>query len=285
MAGRYVKLAEGPILLAALLPGQAQPAVSIARTLGRLLEKRAELLHVADPPLSPREILGALELTPDDLGPVVVTALSGDPAQAVLQYARRQRGSLLVTCLGAEQELGGSVLERLLSEAPCPVLVVPPRVRIPWGHDGTVLLPLDGTPSTAFAVPWATELAVGMNAAIEIVYVAGVPQAREAGSLVVPSLIDAPQHDWPGWRREFLSRFCGCYWEGESPVELRLTLQTGDPAGAILRAADAAEPELVVVGWHGDLSPEHARTLRTLLRRARWPILTVRVPPVGAGES
>lgn len=278
MAGHYVTLAEGPILIAVGTPQEARAAISVVRRLHLGLERSVALLHASDPPFPAEEILRMLELNSEELGSAVVTPLAGEPAQAILRYAADHRGSLLV--MGLTTNGGGlSVLtERLISEAPCPVLLVPPRVRLPWDRGGKVLLPLDGTPSTAAAVPWATELAVQLQAAIEIVYVAGAPPPAEAGSLPLPSLLDAPHYEWSAWRREFLSRFCECHWEGEHPVELGLMVQTGEPGEAILRAAGAVEPDLVVIGWHGVLTQARAKTLRTVLLKARWPVLTVRVP-------
>ncbi len=281
MAECYVAVAEGPILIAVDTPGQAQVALSFAGTLCRSLDRSVTLLNVSEPPLPVEEILRRLELTFGQLGSVVVRPLAGETASAILRHVSQQNASILLVGLPADQADLGGLTERLIGQAPCPVLLVPRHAR-PVRHHGTVLLPLDGTPSTASAVPWATEMAMQLDAAIEIVYVAVSPPPPEAGSLGIPSLVDAPQYEWHAWRREFLSRFCECYWGGRHPTNLRLTVQTGEPAKAILKAAEAADPELIVAGWHGDLSPERATVLRRILTGSRWPMLTVRVPAPAA---
>ena len=61
-------------------------------------------------------------------GPAVVAALWGDPAEQILQYARDHRVSLIVCGThgrrGVERMVLGSVAERIVRLAPCPVLTV-----------------------------------------------------------------------------------------------------------------------------------------------------------------
>lgn len=277
MDRRFAKLAEGPILLALESPRYAPAALHIMRTLSRLLNRSVILIHAAAPPRSSEAILQRLDLSEQEAINIAVTSLTGDPAGEILKFARERQSCLLVIGKAPARKDLSHVSEHLLSEAPCPVLLVPPAIREGWGDHGTILLPLDGTPSTAAAVPWATEFAVRMGATIEILYVGGASSAGEPGSMSLPSFIDQPQYEWPMWKREFLSRFCDAYWEGTPPVDVRLSLHVGSPSETILRSANDHGPDLIVLGWHGDLRKPHAQTLRNILLQSHWPVVTVRL--------
>ena len=277
MGGPRIPLGEGPILLALSQPEYARAALHVVRLLCERGARRAEILQAAEPPLSTEEVLERLNLASGDLTGFVVEPLSGAPETSLLEAARTRQGSLLVLGLSPEGEEPGPVLKRLLSEAPCPLLLVPPNVRPDWGKGGTVLLPLDGTPSTASVAPLAIDMAVRNEAVLEILFVGGAALPSEPGSMGLPSFLDQPQHEWAMWKREFLFRFSECYWGGKLPVEVSLRVMTGDPGDAILELAERHEPDLIVIGWHGELAHSHARTLRKVLKHSRWPVMTSRV--------
>lgn len=281
MDGRFVSLAEGPMLVMPNHPEALPALLGAARALCAPLDRSATLVYASEPPLSPELIRAHLYGAAALLGGIVIAPLAGNPAQAIPAYAREQRASLLILALPAEPLLHDGLAVRLMADAPCPVLLVPPHLRAGWGAGGTVLLPLDGTPSTSGAVPWATEFAVSLGAALEILYAAGNPPPSEAGSMSFPVFSDQPQHEWPMWRREFLARFCDCYWKGQRPVEPHVVVRAAPPAQAILSYAGEHDPDLIVLGWHGRLSGGHAATLRAVLAQARWPLLAVKVEATG----
>lgn len=277
MASRNVSLGSGPILLALSEPQYAHAVIRVARVLCGREARAVELLHASEPASSSEEVLERLELTIQDVEGFVVEPLEG-PAESVLpQAAETRQASLLVIGLGPDRAEPGLVLQSLLTQAPCPVLLVPPALREGWGEGGVILLPLDGTPSTASVAPLAIELAARSAASLEILY-AGVPLApSEPGSMGLPPFLDQPQHEWAMWKREFLYRFSECFWGGKLPVDVRLHLATGEPSDAILERAEGLEPDVIVIGWHGELQQARARTLRKVLALARWPVLTARV--------
>jgi nucleotide-binding universal stress UspA family protein len=132
-------------------------------------------------------------------------------------------------------------------------------------------------PSTSAVAPLAIDMALRSGAELEILYVGMAFPPSEPGSMALPSFIDQPQYEWARWKREFLYRFGECHWGGKLPVDAQLVLATGNPGEAILEQAERHGPDLIVIGWHGELSHSHARTLRTLLAKAHWVLLVARV--------
>lgn len=277
MGGERSSLKKGPILLALGDAHDAQAALRVVKRLCARSPQRVRLMHASEPAMSTEEVLEHLGLQAKDVEGLVVEPLTGPPAQTLLDAARAEGCGLIILGLRPKDDEPGEVLRKLLLEAPCPLLLVPPDLRPNWGEGGTVLLPLDGTPSTASVAPLAIDLAARNEAGLEILYV-GVPrQPSEPGSMVLPSFLDQPQHEWAMWKREFLFRFGECFWGGKLPMEASLVLATGDPGDAILELAKRHPPDLIVIGWHGELDRARAQTLRKVLRHSRWPVLASRV--------
>ncbi len=277
MDGQHVSLSEGPILVALNEARHARSALRVVQVLCARLDRSVVVTQVGEPAPSSEEVLERLELSPQDVAGVIVEPLRGRPEDVLPEAARERHCSLLVLGLSPQAGEPGATLGHLLSRSPCPVLLVPPELYDRWGEARIVLLPLDGTPSTASVAPLAIDMAVRSGSSLEILYV-GVPKPpSEPGSMGFPSFLDQPQHEWAMWKREFLYRFCECHWGGKLPVDVTLTLATGDPGDAILELAGRHEPDLIVIGWHGEFAHAHAQTLRKLLSHSRWPVLTARV--------
>jgi nucleotide-binding universal stress UspA family protein len=123
----------------------SEPALRTAAMLARAFESRVTLLHVyVDPPALPglkdkpyhafeavdADIRKALsELERRHFGGAVTTALlvAPNPAEAIASYALRNSADLVVVATrgatGLERLLLGSVAQRVVRHAPCPVLV------------------------------------------------------------------------------------------------------------------------------------------------------------------
>lgn len=272
---------RGAILVALGGPRLTGAALHVARTLCRLFDKTVMLIHVSDVSLAPSAVPQRLGLSPENLAGMALIPAMGDPGREIVQLGAERECSLIVLGLARPEREGlGPVEEVVLREATCPVLLVPPTIRENWGEAGTILLPLDGTPSTSAVVPLTTDMARRMGAKLELLHIAGSPPPSELGSLAVPMFMDQPQHDWDLWRQEFLSRFCECHWGGEAPVEAHLSVRVGDPAHAILVEAEEHQPDLIVLGWHGTFAEFHASTMRSILAGSGWPVLAVRVPTI-----
>ena len=270
------RLGPGPLLVAIADPAHARSALHCARLLGHALNRTIGLAHAAIPSLSPAEILARLGLTPAELAGAPIWPIAAAPLEGLPLAAREHEAGLIVLALPAAGSPLGPIRERVLAEAPCPVLLVPPVLRAGWGEGGRVLLPLDGTPTMAAAVPLASELALAFAGSLDILHVAG-DVTPEPGALTVPRFLDQPQHEWAAWRAEFLQRFCTCSWGGRPPVELRLFVRAGSATDAIRRVANERRSDLVVLGWRGRLDGGHAATLHAVLSGAKRPVLALRL--------
>lgn len=277
MDARAVSLAEGPILLALDDPRYARTALQVARVLCRQLDRGLAVVHVAEPPGSKEDLLACLQLSREDVAGIVIESLSGWPETVLPRYARERRCALLLIGLEAPGREPSRLVQTLLIESPCPVLLLPPALPEAWGQGGRILLPLDGSPSTASVAPLAIHLARCLDAALDILYVAGSYPPNEPGTMGVPSYIDHAQHEWATWRREFMSRFYERHLSGAPPRETRLMVSTGDRPRAILEQARARPPAFIVIGWHGNFRQARAQTLRAVLRDASWPVLVARI--------
>jgi len=260
----------------------ATAALPVARALAELEGATLHVVHVAEPVLSPHELLRAAGLAPDELRGLVIDQAVGPPAASIVRLAREGQSALIVMCpltkaTEPPRELG-SVAAAVVREAPCPVVLVPPgRGRRPWALR-RIAVPQDGTPATAAAIEPAIELARRSGAALDILHVAqpGAPGPAAPGTFTVPQYLDQPQHEWPVWAREFLDRtraLCHC----PPSVQTRLFLRAGEPAAEIVRFAAEQQSDLIVLAWHGSLAAERAATLKGVIRDAQCPLFLVQV--------
>lgn len=277
MAERTVPLADGPLLLALDHPRDAHAILPIARRLGERMNRGLVIVHASVSPGAPADVLARLQLSREDVQGVAIEPLSGPPALVLPRYARARHCALLLIGLAAHGHEPSTLARTLLTESPCPVLLLPSEVSESWGQGGTVLLPLDGSPSTAAVAPLAISMAQRLEAALDILYVAGAYPANEPGTLTVPTYIDQAQYEWQMWRREFMSRFYERHLTGASPRAVHLSVSTGDRPRAILDQARRQQPDLIVIGWHGNLRQARAQTLRAVLRESSWPVLVARI--------
>jgi nucleotide-binding universal stress UspA family protein len=105
-------------------------AVALAREYAASLGARVHLIHVAS--AADRAISGLLEQLAEPRGqtvPVLVATIAGDPAERIVEYARSRGVDLIV--IGTHGRHGftrrplGGVADKVLRQAPCPVLAVP----------------------------------------------------------------------------------------------------------------------------------------------------------------
>ena len=99
----------------------------------------------------------------------------GNPAEVITEIARREGTDLLILSTHGRTGLNrvhrGSVADRVIRTALCPVLVVGPRVMEPgqWKSNRAVkpitriLVPLDGSPAAEDAVPEAMRFAAALG--------------------------------------------------------------------------------------------------------------------------
>lgn len=268
----------------------ATVALPVARGLADQLGAVLQLIHIAEPRLTPEELLTRVGLTPEQLFGSVLDQQAGSPAEAIVRLARARPCSYIVMCTrtGMEKPRGqlGSVAEEVLRTAPCPlVLVQPERGLHPWALR-SVLLPHDGTPATAVLLRPALDLTSRVGATLSVLHVAAIgrPRPTEPGALTVPRYIDQPHHEWTGWQQEFLQRVRAL---GQSPAALPLSLHVaqGEPGAEIVRFAKAHAADLIVLAWHGSLEETHAATLKAVIHEAPCPVLILRADAASLSEE
>ncbi len=112
-------------------------AAKIAASYARTLNARLHILHVTLPTAGKRHLDSLKEIKEDmPAGIPVVTAVeAGSPAAQIVRYAGRCGADLIVVGThgrtGVSRAILGSVAERVVRTAPCPVLTVPMRFRQP----------------------------------------------------------------------------------------------------------------------------------------------------------
>jgi nucleotide-binding universal stress UspA family protein len=261
-------------------PEGASSALLVARELSRLEGATPRLLYVSERVTDPRSAAELLGLNPEDLHGVTIDARRGDLHAEILRQARVEATRLIVLCpaLGGRRPPAemGAVVDALLGDAPCPIVLVPPGSGGASWRLREVLLPHDGTPTAARGVRRASDLARSAGAWLRVLHVAtSAGASSEPGSLAAPRYVDQPQHEWPAWAREFLERLSGvCRLDLD---RLRLVLGHGDPGDEVLRVARDSPPDLILLAWRGSADPGHGKTVRTVLAGARCPVMVVRV--------
>ena len=257
-------------------------ALSVARGLAHLKGATVVLIHVGREALAPDELLGRMRLSAEDVRGLVIDQCTGSPADAVVREAAARHTVLIVMCTPAQPDRPlqafGSVLGDVLQTAPCPVVLVPSiGGRHPWALRQLVL-PHDGTPTSAVAIAQTADLASRAGADLVVLHVAtpGAERPTESGTFVVPRYLDQPQHEWPAWSREFLERVRGLVYPANIE-KIRLVLAHGEASAAILEFARRNASDLIALAWRGSLEPERALTIQRVIRDASCPVIVFRV--------
>jgi nucleotide-binding universal stress UspA family protein len=260
----------------------ATAVLSVARGLAHLKDATVVLIHVGREALAPDELLDRMRLSAEDVRGLVIDQCAGPPAEAIVREAAARHSVLIVMCASAWPDgplhALGSVLEGVLLTAPCPVVLVP---SIPGQDPWTLrqlVLPHDGTPTSAAAIAPTAELASRADADLVVLHVAtpGAERPAEAGTFVVPRYLDQPQHEWPAWSREFLGRVRGLG-HPANIEKIRLVLVHGEAGAAILEFARHNASDLIALAWRGSLEPERAQTIRRVIRDTSCPVIVFRV--------
>ena len=133
-----------------------------------------------------------------------------------------------------------------------------------------VLVPLDGSRTSADAVKEAVRLFA--DAGVEIVVLHVFDPTN------VPSHWDQAAHARPAWEEEFLARYCP---RGGAQLRLR----SGIPGEEVVSVAAAEHADLIVLGWSQHLDAGRARTVRRTVREAGMPVMLVPTAATGPRRS
>jgi len=212
----------------------------------------------------------------------------GYPASAILDYAARLPAKLIVMGThgagGFEHLALGSVAEKVIRKATCPVLTVPPRARatsvLPFRR---LLCAVDFSDSSLAGLVFACSLARESGAALTILHVIDWPwvEPREPAYGRLPSKHATALAEF----LEYLEKSERDRLETVVPGELRahctsqLAVRHGKPYVEILRAAEEVRADLIVVGVHGRNVIDttlFGSTTNQVVRRATCPVLTLK---------
>jgi nucleotide-binding universal stress UspA family protein len=240
----------------------------------QVLERLREAVHTA----------GAIDQ-------VDVAAEAGEPAAVIVDQASAHRADLLVMAThgrsGFDRLLLGSVTEKVLRRAPCPVLTVPPHAAdSPNGvRLTTILCPVDFSPAALQAVEFAVDLARRANASVTFLQAIEWLAEEEPGEL--------PHFNVPEFRLYLMQ-------DAEEQLNALIAqhprvgrgCQAAVVAGRahreILRIAAEKGASLIVMGAQGRGGPAVTplgSTTQQVVRAASCPVLTIRAPGEQGGGS
>lgn len=263
----------------------AGAAVAMGRLVAGALQAPLHGLVFAPEPLEAADVPDHVGLSQEELRGLVLHVATGDPGEALTGALAAQAAAYVVVgsapVAAPDERVGlGELAARALEIATSGVFLlgVAPA---PGSRLSRILLPLDGTPSTAAAIAPAGHLARSLEADLDILLVSEAhphapPPGREPGALVAPVYMDQPHHEWAAFSEEFLQRFVGNIGHCPREVPARFYLGAGEPAPEILRFADQLRSDLLVLVWHGDLGKHRGAVFREVVRNAPCPVLVLR---------
>jgi nucleotide-binding universal stress UspA family protein len=204
-----------------------------------------------------------------------VDVLTGDPVDTITDRATAMGADLIVMGThgrtGFQRLLIGSVAERVLRRAPCPVLTVPPHALNSTALTfGRVLCAINFSAASLPALQFASQLAPSEHAEILAFHVVEVPRDQ-----LPPESIDM--------RTEF-KRVAADRLTALIPPELRdrgivrELVTIGTPSRQILHLADEQACDLIVLGVERRSPTDlllFGSTTKLVLRDAQCPVLTV----------
>ena len=239
----------------------AEVVLSTATAVGRLFGAQVEALHVGAERV-------ALSTAARKAG-VNVNYASGEAVATLAAAASIEDvTAVVVGARGAHsgKRPAGSTAIGLITLQPRPVVVVPPDAPL-RREIASVLVPLDGTATSAAALAEIVELAHSAALRIVIAHV-HPPQA-------LPAFSDHLPHEVRAWSEEFIARYC------PSARDASLELRVGEPHEHVLDILRESGCDLVALGWRQELARGHAPVVRRILAETPVPVL---LTPVGSDQ-
>lgn len=277
------------------------PALAHAAQLARWYGARVSVLHVTSSLLDEHPSLSETAALPtrpadreapdDDVKAHVqqalegvafdVTVVAGKAAPRIVEHAERIGADLIVMGThgrsGFDRLVHGSVTERVLAHAPCPVLVVPPHATArPHALFRHIVCAMDFSPSARAAFDIALDLARQANGTLRLLHaIEWYPEGE---------VIAAGRLDLEGFRTSLKDqasvRLAGLLDQVDrSWVDVQGVVAVGRPHRRILEHADAEGADLLVMGAQGTEGMDLAvfgSTTRQVLAQARAPVLVTR---------
>lgn len=239
----------------------ARSVLAAAQAMSVVFDGSVRAVHVRKP--SP----DAGDASHADPGDVPLTVITGDPVDEIVRAADHTDVALVV--VGARDRPSGSrpaghVALGVAERTSKPVLVVPARA-MPNGGSHAIkraLVPLEGASASADAV--SACMCLLAEAGVELVAVHVFDED-------VPRFWDEPAHAADAYTDEFSARWCP-----QPDVDVRL--RRGSAPTAVMDVAEVENVDVIALAWSQDMSPGHARMIRSALTSATMPVLLVPVP-------
>jgi nucleotide-binding universal stress UspA family protein len=149
----------------------------------------------------------------------------------------------------------------------------------------TILVPIDFSVHSRNALKYAVPLAEKFGAALRLVYVVEptiYPADLGFGQVVLPGVEEELREKGEDELRTLIEREIGARVRSSSVV------RSGNPHQEILREAEEAGVELIVVATHGHSGVEHmlfGSTAERIVRRSPVPVLIIRPQAAPADEG
>jgi nucleotide-binding universal stress UspA family protein len=215
--------------------------------------------------------------------PVRMQVIEQDPVDAIVNTAASWPADLIVmgthARAGFERLLLGSVAEKVLRKAPCPVLTVPSRVLAPTQEVsfGRILGAIDFSPASLRALDYAVSLAAPDGPGLTALHV--VELFAEGGGMRDELMLDTPDFRARliAFAHERLHAAIPEEARGRCPIAEQVTM--GKAYREILRLAADERADLIVLGVQGRTAADlllFGSTTQHVVRQAECPVLTIR---------
>ncbi len=238
------------------------------------------------PSIPREEVMAALREALDAAGgaalEATLTAEAGDPVATIVDQAVMTRADLIVMGThgrrGFDRFLLGSVAERVLRKAPCPILTVPPHASVTTPADVTfrrLLCPMDFSPSALQALGFALDLARQGQGVVTVLHVIEWLFEDEPRASLRFAVVEYREHLLESARERLRTLIAdanpGCTTED--------VVMVGRAHHEIVQAAAVNQTDLIVMGAQGRGGIGLAlfgSTTQQVVRAAECPVLTVR---------
>jgi len=266
----------------------AARGLGCATWLAARLGSRLHILSATPKERPAREELARLQVPEAHWPLVTLHQAPAYPEDAILAAVVRHDVSLVVmSAVGETAEAAtaaaadsagvvGHVPRAVLERSEVPVLLLPPAYRetLPWER---LLVPVSGEPAGDEALALAVRLANALALEVHVAHVADADTGDE--SLAARArYADAIHHEYPSQLEELVTRALPHCGPAQTGCIADIALCRGDVAAELLGLIERKRVSVLVTGWHGRLSPGHARVLKRLIRAITSPVLLVKRP-------
>ena len=212
-------------------------------------------------------------------GDAIETAvLRGKPADAILDYADEHDVDLVSMGThgrtGVSRYVAGSVTERVVRQASCPVLTTKAIERSELTGDyGDVLIPTDGSDAASMAIDHGIEIAQKADARVHAVNVVDVGSVTlTPGYSAASELTERFEAEGERATEEIATR------AADADLDVTTSVYEGLPARDLLDYADEHEVDLITMGTTGRTGLNRyllGSTAERVIRHAEMPVLAV----------